>query len=66
MTDRAASRIQAVPTHARRFLSWYCVWWTLATLMDAGWPGFRTTYPELQFANRRRRRFLLARTSKRS
>ena len=34
--------------------------------MDEGWPDFRTTYPELQYANRRRGRFLLARASKRS
>ena len=35
-------------------------------LMDEGWPDFRTTYPELQYPNRRRGRFLLARASKRS
>ena len=45
----------AVPPNARRFLSWYCVWWTLATLMDEGWADSRTTYPELRYANRRRR-----------
>ena len=47
----------AVPPHVRRFLSWYCVWWELETLMDEGWPDVRTTYPELQYATRRRRRW---------
>ena len=63
---KMGSHDPTVPPHARRFLSWYCVWWTPATLMDEGWPDFRTTYPELQYANRRRGRFLLARVSKRS
>jgi hypothetical protein len=50
-------RLSAVPPRARRFLSWYCVWWTLATLMGEGWPDVRTTYPEFQYAVRRRRRW---------
>ena len=45
----------AVPPAVCRFLSWYCVWWTLAT-METGTSDFRSTYPEEQYAKRRRRR----------